>query len=453
MRMQAAHASSLVVVDGAGRLRGVLTEGDIVARALWRLEPDKPVDKVMTSPVTAVGADDYLFQAVATLRRQKLHKAPVLGADGQIVGTLALDDALAMLAGQTLSLMEQLTHEESFEGLKRVKQAQVQLARALIDSGVPVTEVQSLLTEINIDIHRRVLRQLEAGLNEDGWGVPPSSYALIIMGSGGRGENFLDPDQDNGFIIADGEPGSSSAGAAYFQELARRMTLRLAEVGFPLCKGGVMASNVLWRKPVTAWCRQVDAWLRKREPEMLLNCDIFFDFRHAYGDAGLSDKVREHVTKALSRHPQFLRHLFMIEADHSVALGWFGQLRKEREEADREGVINLKLRGKLPLVEGARILALKAGITATSTLGRLDALKERGAIHPTDHANLTKAFHVLTHLLLRQQLEDFAAGIEVGDLVPEARLTQDERAELIASFRAIEALREVLKMEFGEGQR
>ena len=73
-------------------------------------------------------------------------------------------------------------------------------------------------------------------------------------------------------------------------------------------------------------------------------------------------------------------------------------------------MVNLKLRGTLPLVEGTRLLALKAGIPATSTLARLAALKERGALNAADHDDLAGAFQHITHLLLRQQLEDFRAG-------------------------------------------
>ena len=111
-------------------------------------------------------------------------------------------------------------------------------------------------------------------------------------------------------------------------------------------------------------------------------------------------------------------------------------------------MVNLKLRGTLPLVEGTRLLALKAGIPATSTLARLAALKERGALNAADHDDLAGAFQHITHLLLRQQLEDFRAGREVSNYVPEQRLSRREKKHLLASFRAIENLRATLRMEF-----
>ena len=449
-RMNDVPASFVVVTDRAARPIGIVTEQDVVRRVVWQADPAQPVEEVMTAPVVAVQADDYLFQAIAFLRRRKLSQAPVVDGSGGMVGIITLEDALASLSSRTVSLIEQLTCGESIEDLRRVKQAQVELANALLASNAPAPEVQLLLTEINTDIHRRVLRRLEAAMREDGWGDAPAPYALIIMGSGGRGENFLGPDQDNGFIIADDADARQAGHASYFQELAKRMTTMLDAVGFPLCKGDVMATNPLWRQSASQWCRQIDTWLRKCEPEMLLNCDIFFDFRHAYGDTALSRAVRAHVNEAVPSHPAFLRHLFSIEAHHTVALGWFGRLRKERDGEDREGMVNLKMRGTLPLVEGVRLLSLKAGIPATSTLARLAGLKAMGAITDTDCSNLTDGFHHITRLLLRQQLEDFTARREISNFVPESRLSSREKRELVTSFRAIEALRETLKVEFSD---
>jgi CBS domain-containing protein len=226
----------------------------------------------------------------------------------------------------------------------------------------------------------------------------------------------------------------------------------LDAVGFRLCVGQVMATNPVWRKSLSDWRRQIDGWIRRRESAMLLNCDIFFDFRHAYGDPELANELRTHVTAAVSESPQFLRHLFAIEAEHTVALGWFGRLRKEYHGDDRQGVVNLKFRGTLPLVEGARLLALKSGIPATSTLTRLDCLREQGAISAQDHDDLADAFRHMTRLLLRQQLQDFKAGRAITNDLPVANISQRDRKHLVASFRAIENLRATLTMEFAERQ-
>jgi CBS domain-containing protein len=110
-------------------------------------------------------------------------------------------------------------------------------------------------------------------------------------------------------------------------------------------------------------------------------------------------------------------------------------------------MINLKLRGSLPLVEAARLLSLRAGLAETSTLARLDGLLAKGALHPDDHDNLKDAFEFISRLLLRQQVEDFTAGREIGDFVPEERLTRREKEHLVTCLRSIVNVRTTLEAD------
>jgi signal-transduction protein with cAMP-binding, CBS, and nucleotidyltransferase domain len=95
-------------------------------------------------------------------------------------------------------------------------------------------------------------------------------------------------------------------------------------------------------------------------------------------------------------------------------------------------------------VAAARLLSLKAGLPETSTIARLDGLAARGRLHPDDRDNLEEAFTFISRLLLRQQVEDFAAGREIGDFVPEERLSKREKEQLVACFRNITNVREML---------
>ena len=36
---------------------------------------------------------------------------------------------------------------------------------------------------------------------------------------------------------------------------------------------------------------------------MLMNCGIFFDFRHGFGDPALSNALRAHITEVLPKFP------------------------------------------------------------------------------------------------------------------------------------------------------
>lgn len=449
-KMEVETASSAVVVDDARRPVGIITEQDVARKIALRLAPDTPVSKVMTSPVVTIQRNDYLFHAVAFMRRRNLRHIPVVNNDGSICGMLSLSEALSFLSEDTLELMRMLTHEETTEGLHEVKEAQVSLAEALFEDNVPVPEVQSLLTEINRDIHRRILRRHLAEMEtEQQWGELPVPFSLIILGSGGRGENFLFPDQDNAFILDDYPDSEHSRIDPYFIELAERMTKDLDAVGLPLCKGYIMATNPVWRKTRSQWREQISYWMNSRSPATLRYCDIFFDFAHGYGETGFSGELRNFVTSMGKSNPGFLKDMFAIQQDHDVALGWFGKLLSESDETGRTGLINLKYNGTLPLVEAARLMALQHGVAETSTLGRLKGLHACEAVDDDQLDGLSGGLAQLTKLLLRQQLADFrAANKSVTNFVPKSSLSKREKAYLADCFRAIRDLRGRLSTDF-----
>lgn len=442
------RASAAIVVDENRLPLGILTERDVTRGIAFREPPDAPIGNYMTVPVVTVRENDLLYRAIAVMRRHGLRHVPVVEDSGRLRGMLSLHIALADLSGQTMRLIDDLTHEESVEGLRKVKQAQVEVAETLFADNVPVPEVQALLTDINRDIHSRVLRQALAAMQDEGLGDPPVDFALIIMGSGGRGENFLFPDQDNGFILDAYNDAEHDRIDGYFIALADRMTTALDEVGLPLCRGNIMATNPVWRKTRAQWREQITYWMRSRSNTTLRYCDIFFDFAHAYGRMDFATELRNFVATTLPRNPGFIKDMFAIEADHHVALGWFGRLISERDSRDRKGMINLKYRGTMPLVEGIRLLALAHGVPETATLARIDALAERDVLDSDTQDYLKGALALITGLLLRQQIADFRAGDEVTNFIPEANLSERERDYLVACFRAVEDLRGRLKSDF-----
>ena len=131
----------------------------------------------------------------------------------------------------------------------------------------------------------------------EGWGEPPAAAATIVMGSGGRGENFLFPDQDNGFIVADYPDDEHGRFDAFFLELAERMCRDLNEIGIPYCNGYCMAVNPLWRKTLPQWIAQIGTWARKGSLVAVRLADIFFDFQPVWGEVGAGGRA------AQRRHP------------------------------------------------------------------------------------------------------------------------------------------------------
>lgn len=445
-RMREGAASACVIENAKGHISGIVTEQDVCRRIAYVSAPRTPVEEVMSAPVGTIRDDDYLYHAIARMRRGRLRHMPVTDRDGRAVGILQLHEALALAAGQMVSQIERLTHEQSVAGMKDTKTAQVDVAAELLRDNVPTPEIQRLVTFVNNDLYHRVVALCVRQMHDDGWGEPPVAFDVVVMGSGGRGESYLFPDQDNGFVLADYPDEDHTRIDAWFIELAERMTIALNEVGFAFCPGYVMATNPLWRKTISQWRDQIGRWVGASAGQGLRLADIFFDFVPVFGEGALTAQLRETVT-AVAWRPFFLREMYKVDEEHGVALGLFGRLQTETREGPHKGKVNLKLTGTLPLVGAVRIYALRERIPETSTLDRIARLHEKGVLSDNEQDYLRGAFRHITHLLLRQQIADFQAGRPVGNHVPPDALSKRERDMLVDSFKAIRSLRSRLRTE------
>jgi signal-transduction protein with cAMP-binding, CBS, and nucleotidyltransferase domain len=447
-RMTAANASSVIITDPGGRLLGIVTEQDVARRIAFKVSPETPVETVMTRRVLTIPATEYLYHAIGRMRRYNLRHLPVLDENRAVVGILNLHDALSVASEQMVQQIDLITHEGTLKGLQQVKSAQVELAAELLDDGLPAPEIQALLTHINNDIYRRVTDLCIAGLDAEGWGAPPVEFSVIVMGSGGRGENFIFPDQDNGFIIADYPDEDHNRIDGYFMELASRLVDALGAVGLPLCKGYCMAVNPMWRKTLSQWFRQLDSWGYKRNRIAIQLSDIFFDFQPVWGrNRELARALRAHVTTMLRRDRPFLRAMYEETSDHNVGLGLFGGFVTEKENPYYRGQINLKHHALLPLVEGARLLSLREGVEQTGTLARVDALHDLGVLDVNERDELRGAFVHIANLLLRQQVADFRTGRQVTYFVHPDSLTKRAKDHLAEAMKAIDRLRDRVRLE------
>lgn len=447
-RMTAANASSVIITDPSGHLLGIVTEQDVARRIAFKMPPETPVETVMTRRVLTIPATEYLYHAIGRMRRYHLRHLPVLDENRVVIGILDLHDALATASEQMVQQIDLITHEGTLEGLQKVKTAQVELAAELLDDGLPAPEIQALLTHINNDIYRRVTDLCIAGLDAEGWGAPPVDFSVIVMGSGGRGENFIFPDQDNGFIIADYPDEEHNRIDGYFMELASRLVNTLDTVGLPLCRGYCMAVNPMWRKTLSQWFRQLDGWGYKRNRIAIQLSDIFFDFQPVWGqNRELARALRAHVTTMLRRDRAFLRAMYEETSDHNVGLGLFGGFVTEKENPYYRGQLNLKHHALLPLVEGARLLSLREGVEQTSTLARVDALHDLGLIDANQREELRGALVHIANLLLRQQIADFRIGRKVTYFVHPDSLTKRAKEHLTGAMKAIDRLRDRVRAE------
>jgi len=243
-----------------------------------------------------------------------------------------------------------------------------------------------------------------------GKGLPPVRYAVLVLGSAGRGESLLAADQDNAIVYEHGEAGGTTD--AWFAEMAEIMCAILDEVGIPLCKGGVMAKNPQWRMSLEAWQDTIRGWVRRQRPEDLLNVDIFFDSIPVHGDVALGESVWSYAFEVGHRSPDFVKLLEERARQWTAPFTLFGSLR-----VDEQKRVDLKKGGLMPIFSGARALAIRHDARLRSTPERLTEVASRGHAPQKDIDTVIDAHKVILGAMLDQQLADSEQGIPLSTRV------------------------------------
>jgi CBS domain-containing protein len=312
-----------------------------------------------------------------------------------------------------------------------------QLATALHREEAGAALVTGVLSRLNDAIVARILVLLQQRFR-----LPPAPWCWLGLGSEGRLEQTLATDQDNGLVFSASDDGEARQLRELFLPFARAVNEGLAECGFPLCDGGVMAGNPRWCLSRAEWIESFSGWVRTPEPEALLNAAIFFDFRPLHGDAGLAADLRRAVSDLTRGNEIFLR---MMTVNALAASPPLGRLRDFAIGPEAGGSIDLKKFGSRIFVDAARILALGAGMAATGTAGRLRAVAGAGLVAAADAEAWIHAFHAVQGIRLAVQAA--AEGVP-GNLVDPSRLNDFDRRVLLEGLRQARTMQQILKSRY-----
>jgi arabinose-5-phosphate isomerase len=94
-----ARAGAAAIVDKAGTLVGIFTDGDLrrwIERHDWSLPDQQPVHEVMTRNPKRAVVGQLVQEALRTLESHRIDELPVVDAQGRAVGMLDVQDLLAV---------------------------------------------------------------------------------------------------------------------------------------------------------------------------------------------------------------------------------------------------------------------------------------------------------------------------------------------------------------------
>lgn len=426
--------SSVYVRSESGEL-GIVTERDMLRTvdAFGEAGLTKSLAEIMSKPLQTVPEDAFVYRAIGRLDRIGFRHLGVEDTRGKIVGALTTRNLLRHRATQAIMLGDEVESATTVAGLGAAWAKLPLMARSLIAEDVDPRTISAVISSEIREITRRAAELAEAKLAADGRGPPPCTYAVLVLGSAGRGESLLAADQDNAIVYETGAEGGAED--RWFEALGIEMCQTLHEVGVPLCKGGVMARNRAWRMSLADWKATTDSWVRRQNPQDLLNIDIFYDGITAHGGVALGEAVWNHAYDRGHRAPDFLKLLTEVARQRSPAFTLFGNIR-----IDEKGRIDLKRAGLMPIFTCARVLSIRHDVRARSTPDRLGGVAGRGIGSEQEIDEIIEAHRTILGAILNQQLADAEDGSPLSSRVNPDRLGKIGKRRLATALGKVDAV-------------
>lgn len=121
--MDRSAVGALVVVEADGRPVGIVTDRDLVVRALaHRCDPDARVDSAMSTDLITLAPDADLRDALKVFEEHPVRRLPLVEAD-RLVGMVTMDDLVVDLASDLGRLTRPILGQVLFGGPEPVTPA------------------------------------------------------------------------------------------------------------------------------------------------------------------------------------------------------------------------------------------------------------------------------------------------------------------------------------------
>jgi CBS domain-containing protein len=448
--MDARRIGSLGALDDDGKLVGVLTYAGLARALVDGASPGDSIAGVACEQPVTIAPDDPLWRAEECLARFDIKYLVVM--DGRRpLGMISQTDLLRTVvsegtSGNVIARIRDAAHVESLaDEYRNIGE----LAAAALETHRSASEALRYLSEIHLSIQRRCVAMALRETRDAGMGAAPGQFVVLIMGSGGRREMFLNPDQDNGLVYVDPPEAQFGEVERWYTEFAERLNANLAHIGYELCPGDIMARNPRYRGSLTHWRQQITRMAELPDETSARWSNIVFDFDTLAGNEVFTQLLREHVNETVQQSPGLLAVMTAADAEGTAPLGLFDRLITS-DEPGREGKIDLKRNGLRLIADAARILSLDSGIGMCNTSDRLRALVHQGELDADLAESAAHALDELQGLVLAHQVECWRAGRPVDALIDPDRLNSHQRSALRVSLRAVKRLQEELQGRYAQ---
>ena len=439
--MQKHNITGVIVADGEIP-HGIVTLRDLrnlVATAPESLHTQTVAD-IMHPGLITILEQDYLFKAIFTMAKHKIHRLVVTDNAGRITGLLTNTDLLRVQTRCPLYLSQEIETCETFEQLRAIGRRMSEMLEYAINTGADTHSLISLIAHFNDALTTRVITLME---QREGIRLPEGT-AFLMLGSEGRGEQTLRTDHDSALVYADDLPPERMP---EIERFASRLVEALEYLGVPRCPGNTMAINPRWRHSLSEWKEILTRWISTPKPDNMVNFGMFQDMRAIHGDCALQQALREHIITTTHQTALFFPYMARNIVRFKPPLGFFGQIKTDSRGNDK-GTFDLKKEGVFTLTLGVSLLALGQGIMGGNTWEKIERLREQAKFATSDLDAIEDAFSFLLNLRLRSQFKAMKEGRKPDNRINPLLLSEREREQLRQAFKGVNQLIQLLKVHF-----
>lgn len=432
---------SMVVCSSEGAPLGIFTVQDVMTRvSLGGIALDAPISSVMSEGLASLAPEASAYDAALLMAARGIHHIVVVD-NGRLLGIVSERDLFGRLGASPREVGNSVRNATTAAQLNRASAEIRRLAHEMLEQGVGAAQITQMLSTLNDLLTRRIidLEFASAALGD-------IRFCWISMGSEGRHEQTFNSDQDNGIVFAPPEGVSADEVRTKLLPAAKRVNRQLADCGFALCRGNIMASNRECCLSLGEWRNRFADWVDHGDPQALLNATIFFDFRALHGAAELADELREWLHQYAPGNTRFLLQMTQNALGNQPPLGLVRDFVFP-DNAAHPHTLDLKVNGVTPFVDAARILALTAGVTDTNTPQRLRLAAKRLKLKPAVVDAWIEAFYFIQFLRLRHQDAQARMRKPLDNLVDPDDLNELDRRILRESMRQARKLQQRLARE------
>jgi CBS domain-containing protein len=441
------QVSSIIIVQASGNPIGILTDRDLRQKVLAKgCNIDVHVTEVMSSPLQTIDPTAYAFDAVLKMSHHGIRHLVVVENE-RLVGILSEHDIHVETGNSPVGVIGDIDKSSSMDDLINLRHKIDQILEILVIQGVPARKSTELITEMNDRVTQKIIKFTEQRMEENDFGPPPVPYCWMALGSEGRSEQTFRTDQDNALLFENVPGAEREKIKDWFLMYSEWVVDGLVLYGFPRCRGGIMASNSKWCNSREQWESIFSGWIIHPEALTLRMASIFFDFRSIYGYNKYVDSLREKINNVIDNHKTFLRYLAKSAINNHPPIGFLRQFVVEKS-GEHKDQLDLKMRGTLPVIESARVLALEMHVSNSNTVERLKEVSKKEVIDGQLLLEVIEAYDFITSLRLNNHLEARKIGASMNNFINPSKLSALQRTLLKESFSVINRLQEQLEYRY-----